>query len=95
MLMLSLVPPVLLLVMMAGCWTFWLVVRWPERVLRMALARAHAAISQGLVCAAVWSGIQMWLEQAIRVDHFRNGLLTGLAWAGTIWESHSRYHATT
>jgi hypothetical protein len=72
-------PPILLIMLAAACWVRWHTLRRPARVTPRT-ARVRTALLEGLICGSVWSGIEVWVQQALTSAAVLNGMLAGTAW---------------
>jgi hypothetical protein len=87
-------PPLLLIMLGAALWTFWLALKFPTHMPRTWAARLCAALLEGIVCTFVWTSIQALVEMELTWQALSNGAVSGLVWTGTAAYSKSRYQAT-
>jgi hypothetical protein len=83
--------PVVLFMLGAGLWTFWLVMRMPHSMPRTFGGRLRAALLEGVGCAIGWSGLNVLLEPDVTGEVVWDGILAGLVWMGTAFYSKARY----
>jgi hypothetical protein len=84
-------PPLLLMILAAGLWTFWLALKFPDQIPRTLVARLRAAILEGVACAFLWTGVNTLVELELTAQVVSNGLVSGLVWTGTAFYSKVRY----
>jgi hypothetical protein len=88
-------PPVVLIILLGGLWTFFAAVRGIRSVPGTARACVVVAVAEGVLCAGIWSEIVAWLGRIALHDALMQGGIVGLVWTGTVLYSLARYRLQT
>jgi hypothetical protein len=88
-------PPLVLIMLLGGLWTFFAAVWGLRPVPSTACACAVVAVTEGVLWAGIWSGVVAWVGRIALHDALMQGGIVGLVWTGTVLYSLARYRLQT